>query len=905
MNINAKRIGKVAEIAVIGLLDSSFFADIDYIFCLDGGGSKTHLQVLNVAGHLLPIGPVVERQQFLRGRGCNVMTLSFNNAASIITELVEKSGVAVERAAVVGGFAGAGSAEKKEALHRLFCTIGFAKNKIVATSDSDLLVSIIENEGVLLISGTGSICIGKKNGNIVRFGGLGPLVGDEGSAFYMGRQAVRAAALAQQGERTALTKEITALWGRKKLNKMAKASLFASEEIANIASLVPILFRCARLGDGISQAIVKENAHHLAALVASVQNELHTTSATLYLHGGVFQDEYADSFVEQIKAAPSFIAAFADAEPLIINIAGQFPTTSAVQDKLLACRYPSLQRLLTLPVPSSSFKKRYENIACCQELTTEERHPLTMEIDKVLRKDIVAGLNILHSVDTEAAKKLLDQGQQSLAFLLEEVVKTFEQGGRVFLVGAGSSGRVAQILVAKWREYCRGEIGERIIALMAGGPKAFVRAEEGQEDSFDAGYQIAQKQTPCCNDLFLLISASGVARYNFGAATAAEEAGARVLLLCNTTQRLAAADILCQKTNASIVVIDVGPQAITGSTRLQAANASLLALGSVFYCVMQKLQHQIDTPPSQLIQQYQHALQRLPAHFDAIATLIRIVCNVLAADHGRGCVTYLGTKSVLREIMTDTTELPPTFSLQPPRVAREKGKGRAEFRAYLLGSKTNSKAWEQLLGRPLIDQEKEEVQELMVAQCDKRWDSFISRAKGVGNAVIVVTHELDLPHYRKELVQQAALLKKEGANVSILFLHTQPLDAESNELLGLFEHAIPIQLPNEKDPMQLISTLLLKHLLNHVSNAAMALMGKLWGNIMIDLAPSNKKLLDRALRIIKEKVRAEDPRFPIPDDYTLRQLIVRSYHYKSLMEKHRRKPTPSSIQIALSILKGP
>ncbi len=146
-------------------------------------------------------------------------------------------------------------------------------------------------------------------------------------------------------------------------------------------------------------------------------------------------------------------------------------------------------------------------------------------------------------------------------------------GGRLILTGAGTSGRLAVIEAAE----CLPTFScERVVGLMAGGPGAFLRAREGAEDDRAAGRGDLAALAPGGDDLVLGVTASGRTPWVLGTLEAARAAGARAALLCcSPPPAPEAADL------DLAIVLDTGPEALSGSTRLKAGTATKCVLNAI------------------------------------------------------------------------------------------------------------------------------------------------------------------------------------------------------------------------------------------------------------------------------------------------------------------------------------
>lgn len=212
-----------------------------------------------------------------------------------------------------------------------------------------------------------------------------------------------------------------------------------------------------------------------------------------------------------------------------------------------------------------------------QTSLTESRNPRTMFIDRVSTRQAVKSF-----IEEDAAiLKAIDACQESIAQTIELVVSSFRNNGRLIYVGAGTSGRLG-VLDASECPPTFGVSPEMVSAIIAGGDKAVTKAVEGAEDSIDAGRQDLELKKISANDCVIGITASGTTPYVKGALQAARaNKAATVLLTCNPYGMLPETDILINPV--------VGPEAITGSTRLKSGTACKMVLNMISSISMIKI----------------------------------------------------------------------------------------------------------------------------------------------------------------------------------------------------------------------------------------------------------------------------------------------------------------------------
>lgn len=211
-------------------------------------------------------------------------------------------------------------------------------------------------------------------------------------------------------------------------------------------------------------------------------------------------------------------------------------------------------------------------------LTTESQNEHTMKIDTASTKEI---LNIMNKEDQKVAlavQKVLPDVEVAVEFVSE----SFQKEGRLIYVGAGTSGRLG-VLDAVECPPTFSTNPNQVQGLMAGGEKAFVKAVEGAEDNEELGAADLQKIHLNERDTVIGIAASGRTPYVIGALRYAKSVKAKtVALSCNGNS------LIGKEADHSIEVV-VGPEVLTGSTRLKAASAHKMILNMISTAAMLKV----------------------------------------------------------------------------------------------------------------------------------------------------------------------------------------------------------------------------------------------------------------------------------------------------------------------------
>jgi len=211
-------------------------------------------------------------------------------------------------------------------------------------------------------------------------------------------------------------------------------------------------------------------------------------------------------------------------------------------------------------------------------LLTEQVNPNSKDIDRLKTIDV---LRIINEEDQKVASAVA-AALTEIAQAVDQTVDRVRQGGRIFYIGAGTSGRLGLLDAAE----CPPTFHvpeERVQGILAGGESAFAHATEASEDDERAGRRDLAARKFSGGDVLIGISASGRTPYVLGAVAAARELGALTIgISCTPDSELA------HRTNIAITPL-VGPEVIAGSTRMKAGTATKLVLNMISTAVMIRL----------------------------------------------------------------------------------------------------------------------------------------------------------------------------------------------------------------------------------------------------------------------------------------------------------------------------
>lgn len=251
-------LAKVLETSIDALMEER--SRLAYDLGIDGGGTKTEFLLADESGRILSRTTL---------GGCNPNDVGIERTLEILEEGIRKTcgdhpyGQISVFAGIAGGITGENQREIAKFLERFrfaHCRNGSdAQNAVAAALDS--------SDGVAVILGTGAIAFAKQGGRTTRYGGYGHLLGDGGSGYALGRDAIRAALAHEDGsgEETLLRAMILERCGCETL--LSGLGAFYDGGKRTIASYAPLVWEASEQGDGVANRILDENLREVVTLI--------------------------------------------------------------------------------------------------------------------------------------------------------------------------------------------------------------------------------------------------------------------------------------------------------------------------------------------------------------------------------------------------------------------------------------------------------------------------------------------------------------------------------------------------------------------------------------------------------------------------------------------------------------
>lgn len=299
---------------LICLTSLSLYGESSYLFCIEGGGSKTILQVMNREGQILPLIKNGVKNDKIETFGSNINLIGLEGVRQVLSSLFQEVFLLegnreidlkslLPTSHIIAGMAGAGLPQNKQSIISLIRERGISSDHVFVMSDAEMALELINEEGIILIAGTGSICLGKRDGNLFRVGGLGRILGDEGSGYQIGLQALKAVLAEEYGwgistELTSALKEIFQISDLKIL--ISKINL-GEIPPSKIASSTPVVFSKAAEQDEVAKEIIDRAASDLSYLLTTMINIFSLSNCEIHLWGGIFKNVHSEAFIQKIR----------------------------------------------------------------------------------------------------------------------------------------------------------------------------------------------------------------------------------------------------------------------------------------------------------------------------------------------------------------------------------------------------------------------------------------------------------------------------------------------------------------------------------------------------------------------------------------------------------------------------
>jgi N-acetylmuramic acid 6-phosphate etherase len=536
-------------------------------------------------------------------------------------------------------------------------------------------------------------------------------------------------------------------------------------------------------------------------------------------------------------------------------------------------------------------------------LVTEGSHPVTANLSETALQDTAAALRLLFDVDDDVVRAYRAFAASGRAAgIAAEVAGRLRRGGRVFFTGCGSTGRLSIQLVSIWRDFwqrqrARGltctpppeDWENRAFSVMAGGDFALIKAVEGFEDFTAFGRKQIGDLGVAAGDVVFAITEGGETSFVIGTAWQGVDAGAKVYFVYNNPDDILRAHVqrsreVIEDARIDTINLTTGPMAITGSTRMQATTIQLCVMLTVLEIVLRDLLGELEPAgpcalpsrdvPARFLAQFAEMLAHLkePAVVGPLARVVEMEEATYRA--GRKHNYYADRYGI--DILTDTTERSPTYCT-PPFRKFDDGTASESWAFLFVPDADTPAAWRRLIRRDpacvewndsavraLVPPDKLErtLETVRKISCRELMrfkvglDGLPCRRLGPGDsaAAIIAGSEAaalaSADAFHRARLEDARLA---GARIAIVAVGREAELAPLRAAAAVPDCVtVAAAVPDSDFLLDGVARAGLKMLLNALSTCTMVRLGRVMGNYMVWLVPSNLKLIDRATRYIQK-----------------------------------------------------
>ena len=532
-------------------------------------------------------------------------------------------------------------------------------------------------------------------------------------------------------------------------------------------------------------------------------------------------------------------------------------------------------------------------------LPTEQSNPITATLEEDFKRSTLAGVQCLQRGDRQMPITMRHVfASPQFAQLVDSMVGTVQgPKGRIIFSGCGATGRLSILLESMWRDFFHRRANElsadelrfadRSASIMTGGDFALIRSVEFFEDYAEGGRRQAAALEVGEGDTFVAITEGGETSSVLGTLKYAAEHGAKCFLVFNNP-----ADLLrgyldrCREAidNPKVTVIDLycGSMSVAGSTRMQATSSEqLLCSCALEAALCRVLPRFAKETAADYTLAFEELLSGLESDQGRRALVDQIEFEKGVYEQG-GRITYVADKCML-DLFTDNTERAPTFMIPPLRSSREKGL--AQSWAFVKNPlHTTEECWAEMMRRHprCLEFTADDARSLGMPQ------NFIDHPPLIKYADLITYMIGNEPAperidgYRRAA---AVILRFDGDSTDYLAAADR-LAAAWPERRD-FSFAFPIS----DSPLEIWKHLAVKLAFNCLSTGTMAAMGRIAGNWMSWVSMSNKKLIDRCIRLLVELGHV--------DYEEAAQRIFAAQEWVASQDWSKREE-PSPVQVALS-----
>ena len=570
-------------------------------------------------------------------------------------------------------------------------------------------------------------------------------------------------------------------------------------------------------------------------------------------------------------------------------------------------------------------------------LPTEQSNPITATLEEDFRRSTRAGVQCLQRGDRQIPIVMRHVfASPEFRSLVDSMVATLTAPAptsptippfhhstispfhppRIIFSGCGATGRLSILLESMWRDFFHRraaeltaeelKLADRSASIMTGGDFALIRSVEFFEDYAEGGRRQAEALNVGEGDTFVAITEGGETSSVLGTLKYAAEHGARCFLVFNNPADLLRGHLdRCREAidNPKVTVLDIycGAMSVAGSTRMQATSSEQLLCSCALEAALCRV---LPRFAKETASDYTLAFEGLLAGLESPegrAGLVKAIEFEKGVYEKGGRITYLADKCML-DLFTDNTERAPTFMIPPLRSSRERDL--AQSWAFVKNPlHPTERCWHEMMRRAprCLEFTSDDARSLGMPQSfvDNppliKYSDLITymignepapeRIEGYARAAAVTLTVGDCPTDFMAAADKLAAAWPEKVHFHIGSGGSRPVATVPS---------IHIDFPIADSPLEIWKHLAVKLAFNCLSTGTMAAMGRVAGNWMSWVSMSNKKLIDRCIRLLMELGR-------IDYEEAARRIFAAQEWVAS--QDWSKSEEPSPVQVALAQLK--
>jgi N-acetylmuramic acid 6-phosphate (MurNAc-6-P) etherase len=586
-------------------------------------------------------------------------------------------------------------------------------------------------------------------------------------------------------------------------------------------------------------------------------------------------------------------------------------------------------------------------------LLTEQRHPKTWDLSQKIQGDTRAGIEALLSVDVDISEKMLALSENTA--LLDKAVRSVKtailENGRIYIYGCGATGRLAKQMESSfWRPFWKKmqalpawekvkphfpNIENRLIGEMTGADRALISSLEGLEDLQLIGKLQLEDHGIGAADVVFAITEGGETSSVIGTVLAAANRNCAsyfiynnpnsVLLPFERSRRVIENDAITK------ICLATGPQSITGSTRMQATTSETFVMGLILEQALYELLQpylaveEMEDLGFHAATMKERLLSFIPlqkAVYETRDAISQLTDLESATYEDKAFSTYFAQNALIT-VFIDSTERAPTFRLFPLDICD--AAQRKSWIQVWTPAEDKLQAWQNFLGRPFYGLDRELYEKPFSEKIENAYlkAAALRSLKNAGNEQqflydfsysqanieahgpkendlgVMVLFEEEIAQLNNSLSSFQGWLKtfvERKAKTALIALPSAPISL----VHSIAPEILVLQLPvdGSGDPLRLRQHVALKMLLNAHSTGVMAKLGRVVGNTMTHVNPSNLKLIGRATFLILSHV---NDKLPLQEKISYaeaNEVLFNAIEYGKKTGK-----TGQSSEVALSIIR--